>query len=270
MKKINEKEVRIFFNKDSKSRSETIFTNPFIKYTYFKKRKDVIKLLPKLNRNAILLDAGCSIGTFEEILNDIASPKYKIIGVDFAPKAIKIARFKSIPNSEFLCADINNLPFTNNYFDCIVMIAVIEHLSNKQKALKELKRILKNEGEIIITTPNKENIILKIHNFLIKLALRIIGRKEIDKDEYLSQKELIRLLEEDFIIKKSIIRYFIPLAFTVRNRTIGLFPLLPPSLNLKLTKFLTNDENIKVPSIVRKYFAWTIFIVAKKKLKTYG
>lgn len=267
MKKIDEKEVRNFFNKDSKSRNETIFTNPFIKYTYFKQRKDVIKLLPKLNRNAILLDAGCSIGTFEEILNDITSPQYKIISIDFAPEAIKIARSKSIPNIEFLCADINSLPFKSNHFDCIVMVAVIEHLSNKQKALNELKRILKDEGQIIITTPNKKNIILKIHNFLIRIALRIIGRKEIDKDEYLSQKELIQLLEKDFVIEKSIIRYFIPLTFTVHNKTIGLFPPLPAPLNLKLTKFLTNDENIKLPSILREYFAWTIFIVAGEKGK---
>ncbi|GAI28261.1 unnamed protein product, partial [marine sediment metagenome] len=243
------------------------FANPFIKYTYFKKRKDVIKLLPKLNKNAILLDAGCSIGTFEETLNDIAFPLYKIIGVDFAPEAIKIARSKTVPNTDFLCKSINNLPFENNLFDCIVMIAVIEHLSNKRKALNELKRTLKEKGQIIITTPNKKNIILKIHNFLLEIASRIISKKEVDKDEYLSRKELTQLLKEDFVIKKSIIRYFIPLSFTVHKRTIGLFPLLPPSLNLKLTKFSTNDENIKVPSILREYFAWTIFVVAEKKAK---
>ena len=267
MKKIDETDVHNLFNASAKSRNETLFTEPFIAYGYLQKRKDVIGLMPKLKKNALLLDAGCNIGTFEEILNNLTSPEYKTVGMDFAPETIKIAHSKSIPNTDFLCADINNLPFKNNSFDCIVTIAVIEHLPNKQKALNELKRVLKDKGQIVITTPNKKDIILKIHNLIMQTASRIISRKVVDKDEYLSQRELLQLLRGDFIIKRSIIRYFIPLSLTIRNKTIGLFPPLPPSLNLKLMKFLTNDKNIKIPLILREYFAWTIFIVAEKKVK---
>ena len=50
--------------------------------------------------------------------------------------------------------DTTTLDYPNNYFDTVVMVAVIEHLLDPISSLKELSRVLKAGGRLIIDTPN--------------------------------------------------------------------------------------------------------------------
>ena len=67
--------------------------------------------------------------------------------------------------------DLNyeNLPYENNFFDAIVCLDVIEHIINPFHLLAEIKRVLKPQGVLILTTPNFR----KIKNILYLL---IIGK----------------------------------------------------------------------------------------------
>jgi len=80
--------------------------------------------------------------------------KFKeVYGVEISEKAAFEAKSKGINVS--VC-DINaeNLPFPDNFFDCITFIDVIEHLVDPFHILKEIKRVLKKEGTLIIGTAN--------------------------------------------------------------------------------------------------------------------
>lgn len=70
------------------------------------------------------------------------------IGIDLAPK-----------NERIIKADILKIPFENEKFDTIFATEVMEHLSNDilDNGLKEIKRILKIGGFLIITVPYKED-----------------------------------------------------------------------------------------------------------------
>lgn len=46
-----------------------------------------------------------------------------------------------------------SLDFPDNYFDYVTMLAVIEHLSQPEKLIREIWRVLKPNGKLIITTP---------------------------------------------------------------------------------------------------------------------
>ena len=50
--------------------------------------------------------------------------------------------------------DAMNMPFKDKTFDSIVAGDVIEHLENPSKFLRECKRVLKNDGTLVISTPN--------------------------------------------------------------------------------------------------------------------
>ena len=68
-------------------------------------------------------------------------------------KTISIDKEKKY--EECIPVDINyKLPFKNNEFDLIWCSEVIEHLINPTETISEFHRILKNNGEMIITTPN--------------------------------------------------------------------------------------------------------------------
>ncbi len=58
---------------------------------------------------------------------------------------------------ELICSDAEEMAIKDNSFDCITAGELIEHLENPEKFIKECKRILKQGGVLIITTPNKKS-----------------------------------------------------------------------------------------------------------------
>lgn len=91
-----------------------------------------------------LLDFGCGSKPYQYLFSKSTS----YIGVD-----IEVSGH----GNEFKHADIfydgKMLPFSNNTFDSIIAIEVLEHIPNVEQILAELNRVLKPEGRILITTP---------------------------------------------------------------------------------------------------------------------
>lgn len=52
-----------------------------------------------------------------------------------------------------LVADVYNLPFGNGEFDLVLCVAIIEHLENPQRAIDEMRRVLKPGGKIVVSVP---------------------------------------------------------------------------------------------------------------------
>lgn len=57
-----------------------------------------------------------------------------------------------VPGAMYI-VDVTNIQFRDNYFDYIIMHHVLEHVENQEKAISELKRVLKPNGEIILSFP---------------------------------------------------------------------------------------------------------------------
>lgn len=91
------------------------------------------------------------------------------VGVDINPDVLKSAKvfFSNHPNCHFYSLDeFEEEQFT---FDCIILSAVIEHLLNPVESILKLKKILSNNGKIIITTPTPKG--ERIHKFLASFFL---------------------------------------------------------------------------------------------------
>jgi ubiquinone/menaquinone biosynthesis C-methylase UbiE len=103
----------------------------------------------------LLLDAGCGSGgkTFFYSQKGVS----KVVGVDFNPKSIDTAvqNFGNTPNVEFLCGSIVQLPFVDNTFDYVILNDVVEHIERPilEAALKELMRVVKQDGRILLEFP---------------------------------------------------------------------------------------------------------------------
>ncbi len=101
-----------------------------------------------------ILDIGCSHGWFEEFVGEKAK---EVIGIDLNKKDLESARKEvNKKNVEFRKNSVLDLKeFKENYFDIIVMFDVIEHIpkNTEKKALEEIKRVLKKNGKLLITTP---------------------------------------------------------------------------------------------------------------------
>ena len=107
-------------------------------------------ILKKLDLNKKGLDIGCGPGVLFYLANN-----RNAIGLDSSFKQIKFAKNLN-KNNSFITGSGANLPFRDKCFDYVTMVEVIEHLKNEEAEamIKEAYRVLKDDGKIVLTTPN--------------------------------------------------------------------------------------------------------------------
>lgn len=116
------------------------------------KLKMAARLASKLPDKAKVLDAGCGAGYVSSGL----AGRLDLTGVDIEKAAIKFCQKNR--QGKFLIANLEKLPFKNNYFDLVIFTNTIEHLEDPSLSLSELKRVLKPNGKLFVTTENCSNI----------------------------------------------------------------------------------------------------------------
>ncbi len=84
----------------------------------------------------------------------------RFISLDISVTNPAIAK-KLYPNEKHfgITADSFHLPFNDNSFDCVIASEIIEHVFDPAAFIKELFRVVKKGGSLIITTPYKEKLI---------------------------------------------------------------------------------------------------------------
>jgi len=111
-------------------------------------------ILSKLpHKIPVILDDGCGRGN---ITLELAK-YYYIVAIEPIAKNfknnLKLKRKNLMPN--FIVGSGENLPFKNNTFDFILSQMVLEHCDSSEKYIKETSRILKNQGFLYISIPNR-------------------------------------------------------------------------------------------------------------------
>lgn len=122
--------------------------------------EDALSLAPPLIRQAVILEVGCGHGDFSIHLSRSVQ---SVTGVDFSPMAINIAKKKGSTqgsSAHFQIEDAQALSFQDNTFDIVFSCECLEHIPNPAKALKEMARVLKPGGHLLLTTENYSNAML--------------------------------------------------------------------------------------------------------------
>jgi len=102
-----------------------------------------------------VIDIACGSGYGSFILAKAGAEK--VIGADVDAKAVDNANKKYKNNNiKFVVDDAENIKQDDNAFDILVSFETIEHLQNPNKFLSEAKRVVKQDGLAIISTPNKK------------------------------------------------------------------------------------------------------------------
>ena len=196
-KDIKEMFNSIAYNYDKMNNIITLGQNKKIKY-------DVVKNLKYLNTDqAKILDLCTGTGDIAGIINN-KYPKFEVIGVDFSQKMLEKAREK-YPYINFTEADCTELPFANDTFDACIISFGLRNIQNREKALSEINRILKNGGIFINLDLGKPNFlfntVLKPYMYIfVALAGKIFNREDApyrylakSNETFQSPKELLKL-----------------------------------------------------------------------------
>ncbi len=107
-----------------------------------------------LVKGRAVLDIACGEGYGSAMLaRDAAS----VIGVDVSAEAVLHAKeaYASVPGLEFQVGNAASIPLPDNSFDVVVSFETIEHHDKHQEMIDEIRRVLKPDGVLVISSPNR-------------------------------------------------------------------------------------------------------------------
>ena len=140
-----------------------------------------------------ILEIGCGTGEFWLENHSKLPDNSEILMTDFSEGMVEKAKSKiNFDNVKFEVADIDNLPYPDDSFDLVMAHHVIYHAADKDKALSELKRVVKSDGFISITT-NSERHMLNVYSIAnsidnnFSMVRNIDGFTEEDADVLLKK-----------------------------------------------------------------------------------
>ncbi|MGY6632026.1 MAG: class I SAM-dependent methyltransferase [Wenzhouxiangella sp.] len=101
-----------------------------------------------------VVDAACGEGYGSALLKRTAAD---VIGVDIDPDAVAHARQRYARDGlRFECANCTQLPLADDSADCIVSFETLEHLAEQDELLAEFRRVLRPDGFLLLSSPDKE------------------------------------------------------------------------------------------------------------------
>ncbi|MEM2373495.1 MAG: class I SAM-dependent methyltransferase [Thermoproteota archaeon] len=119
-----------------------------------------------------ILDIGCGDGQFLALVKDKFNELY---GIDISPLAIEKARNYCLQMGvgerlKLILWDVENgLPFEDSIFDAVTCLAVLEHVFYPPSLLKEISRVLKVGGVLVLQVPNDVWLLYRIQFLLGKI-----------------------------------------------------------------------------------------------------
>lgn len=135
----------------------------------------------------LAIDIGCGLGEATRYFN---ARDIKTIGLEASKDSIEEAILRDGQSNSYLRGDALNIPFKSGRFEVVLLLDVIEHLppGSEEAALTEIRRILKGNGILVLSTPNKgllrftdpQNLAHYLPGFVKEIASFFWSRKKVD------------------------------------------------------------------------------------------
>jgi ubiquinone/menaquinone biosynthesis C-methylase UbiE len=139
-------------------------SNSFVRFIERMRVKAVIKVID-IRREDRIIEIGCGAGNVIE-----KASTCKLFGVDISSSVLRKARGRLSERVHLFQGDAQNLPCKDQAFTHIICSEVLEHLLDPSVALREMARVVKPQGAVVISVPN-ESMINQIKGILIRVGI---------------------------------------------------------------------------------------------------
>lgn len=210
-----ENKIRVEVSKDIASKK--LFLWSIFHDTGHKAVSWFLKKKCQINSNDSILEIGCGICHFTKFLDESMRKNY--IGLDISKKVLDICN----PDTKAIQGDMYNLPFADQFIKYIVSIYSFEHLHHLDAALREIIRVMKDDGTLVFAIPMEDG-------FLYNIGRNLTSRRLIEKKYGVDYMKIIREYEHpntaSMVINK-VAEYF-----TITDKLY--LPFFIPSINMNL------------------------------------
>lgn len=139
-------------------------------------KDDYPPILAELEKESFhdVLDCGCGTGPMIQLLHEKYPDKH-YVGLDLTPEMIRVAQAKRLSNTEFIVADSENLPFTEESFDAVICSNSFHHYPNPQNFFDSTYQVLRKGGRLILRDYTSSDFIVWLMNHLELPLANLIG-----------------------------------------------------------------------------------------------
>lgn len=160
-----------------------------------------------------VLDLAGGTGDFTAKFSRLVGETGQVILADINDSMLQVGREKLrnlgvVGNVEYVQANAEMLPFADNTFDCIVISFGLRNVTDKDKALRSMYRVLKPGGRLLVLEFSKPILapLSKIYNFYSFNILPKVGEVVVnDADSYRYLAESIRVHPEQSVLEQMMI-----------------------------------------------------------------
>ncbi len=97
-----------------------------------------------------VLDVGAGTGRLSTCLSQLVGPSGRVVAADISEKMLQQSKALRAGNLHFACTDVSSLAIANSSVDKIICYSVFPHLTRPAAALREMHRVLRPRGKLLI------------------------------------------------------------------------------------------------------------------------
>ncbi len=180
--------------------AEPVVPDPTLDRKYAVVCEELASLLPA----EAFLDAGCGDGRYLAALPGLGPVPRRAVGVDIADSMLATAGRAATAaglEPELVQGNLERLPLADADFDLVVSIQVLEHLLDPAAGVRELARVLRPGGTLLLSTDNRARRLTQALNgprWLVAAALRMRNHREkfLFPHRTFARREVVDLLED--------------------------------------------------------------------------
>jgi 2-polyprenyl-3-methyl-5-hydroxy-6-metoxy-1,4-benzoquinol methylase len=156
---MNPQDLRHFYDEEARRWGDSARTAQYVSRSNFRLLQRHLLAWNRSASSLKILDAGCGTGLFSAPL----TKRHEVHGIDFSDESL---RFAARHGLQVRNADLKALPYENETFDLVLCVGVWQHLGETKTVLKELSRVTRRDGFVVVSTINRDSIQRRVLSYL--------------------------------------------------------------------------------------------------------